>query len=107
MSLFLINPISIKLMRRASLFLLLLFCACALHSQNPDSEKESARQEDDSIRKREFLKQLGNGFLPTRYINIDLRYLLKYNQFEGLRTGLGGETNTRFSEKYRDRKSVV
>lgn len=88
-------------MRKASLLLLLLFCTCALHSQNPDAEKESARQKDDSIRKREFLKQLGNGFLPTRYINIDLRYLLKYNQYEGLRTGLGGETNTRFSEKYR------
>ncbi|MDO5972483.1 hypothetical protein Q4Q35_21995 [Flavivirga aquimarina] len=55
----------------------------------------------DSIKKREFIKHLGNGYLPTRYFNFDLRYLIKYNQYEGVRTGLGGVTNDAFSKKYR------
>jgi hypothetical protein len=57
--------------------------------------------ENDSIRKAEFLNNIGNGYYPTKYINIDLRYLIKYNQYEGFRTGLGGITNSRFSEKFR------
>lgn len=55
----------------------------------------------DSIRKSKFFKQLGNGFFPTKYIDIDLRYLIKYNQYEGIRTGLGGRTNDQLSDKYR------
>lgn len=94
-------------MHKIYYLILFLLTTCALHSQNPTSEKDASRQTDDSIRKREFLKQIGNGFLPTRYVNIDLRYLLKYNQYEGLRTGLGGETNYRFSEKYRINSYLV
>lgn len=57
--------------------------------------------EQDSINKSFLLKQLGNGYYPTKYFDFDLRYLVKYNQFEGLRTGLGGVTNTSFSEKFK------
>lgn len=57
--------------------------------------------EQDSVKKSFFLKQLGNGYFPTKYFDFDLRYLVKYNQFEGLRTGLGGVTNKNFSEKYK------
>jgi len=57
--------------------------------------------EQDSINKNFFLKQLGNGYFPTKYFDFDLRYLVKYNQYEGLRTGLGGVTNKNFSEKFR------
>jgi len=55
----------------------------------------------DSIKKSQFLKQLGNGYLPTKYFNFDLRYLIKYNQYEALRTGLGGITNEAFAENFR------
>ncbi|WP_346882573.1 DUF5686 family protein [uncultured Algibacter sp.] len=55
----------------------------------------------DSLKKSAFLKQIGNGYFPTKYFNFDLRYLVKYNQFEGFRTGLGGVTNDALSEKYR------
>ena len=55
----------------------------------------------DSIKKSSFLKQLGNGYLPTKYFNFDLRYLVKYNQFEALRTGFGGITTPKFSKKIR------
>lgn len=56
---------------------------------------------NDSIKKSHFLKHLGNGFLPTKYFNFDLRYLVKYNQFEALRTGFGGETTQAFSQNFR------
>lgn len=61
----------------------------------------------DSIKKKEFLKHLGNGYLPTKYFNFDLRYLVKYNQYEALRTGLGGITNENFSDKLRLNGYVV
>jgi hypothetical protein len=44
---------------------------------------------------------LGNGYLPTKYFNFDLRYLIKFNQYEGIRTGIGGTTNQNFSKKIR------
>lgn len=61
----------------------------------------------DSLKKQSFFKQLGNGFIPTKYVNLDLRYLLKFNQYEGVRTGVGGETNKRFSENYQLQSYVV
>lgn len=63
--------------------------------------------QQDSIRKSKFFKQIGNGFFPTNYIDIDLRYLIKFNQYEGIRTGLGGRTNDQLSEKYRLNGYVV
>ena len=56
----------------------------------------------DSLQDRQFLKKLGDGYLPTKYFDFDLRYLVKYNQYEALRTGLGGVTNEAFSEKFRN-----
>jgi len=62
---------------------------------------EASSVENDSIKKAEFLKYIGNGYFPTKYINLDLRYLVKYNQHEGFRTGLGGVTNEIFSKNFR------
>lgn len=76
-----------------------------MHSQaSAESINEPAQ---DSIKKNEFVKHLGNGYLPTKYFNFDLRYLIKYNQYEGLRTGMGGITNDAFSKKYRINSYVV
>jgi len=78
------------------LFVVFLFgLATNSFAQNPHTKDK------DSIKKAEFLKQLGNGFLPFNYFDADLRYLIKFNQYEGVRTGLGGVTNKRFSERYR------
>ena len=81
----------------------LIFCFSFFLSkaQNPTPQKDSTRTVNDSIKKRELLKQLGNGYFPTKYIDIDLRYLIKFNQYEGLRNGLGGVTNNNLSEKLR------
>lgn len=61
-----------------------------------ENNKEVAK---DSIKKNAFVKGLGNGYISTKYFNFDLRYLIKYNQYEGIRTGIGGITNDAFSEK--------
>ncbi|MCF7567439.1 hypothetical protein L3X37_03540 [Sabulilitoribacter arenilitoris] len=79
--------------------LFFLFFTMLVHSQSFVDNDIEPKQ--DSIKKSAFVKQLGNGFLPTKYFNFDLRYLIKFNQYEGLRTGIGGITNETFSEKFR------
>ncbi|ULC59457.1 DUF5686 family protein [Flaviramulus sp. BrNp1-15] len=88
-------------------FVLFLFIICANLAQAQSFSEKRTKPEQDSIKKSAFLKQLGNGFFPTKYLNFDLRYLIKYNQYEGVRTGLGGVTNDDFSEKYRINSYVV
>lgn len=76
-----------------------------MHAQS--FKNEDAQKKQDSIKKKVLLKSLGNGFLPSKYFNIDLRYLAKFNQYEGVRSGLGGETNRAFSEKFRANSYLV
>lgn len=86
----------------------LLSFAATNFAQQPDiKERDSTRISQDSIKKTAFLKNIGNGYLPFNYFNLDLRYLVKFNQFEGFRTGLGGITNNRFSEHYRINSYLV
>ncbi|WP_452601116.1 DUF5686 family protein [Pontimicrobium sp. MEBiC06410] len=82
-------------------FLLLIVLAAQAQVQNDSIATQ------DSIKKNTFIKQLGNGYFPTKVLNFDLRYLVKFNQYEGFRTGLGGVTNDGFSEKYRINSYVV
>ena len=91
------------------LFVVFLLCvATSSFAQKPTiKEKDSIRKTQDSIKKTEFLKQVGNGFLPFNYFDADMRYLIKFNQYEGIRTGLGGVTNKRFSNRYRLNGYVV
>ncbi|WP_430467320.1 DUF5686 family protein [Winogradskyella ouciana] len=71
-------------------------------AQNPISqERDSSQIARDSIKKAEFLKKIGNGYISIGFFDLDLRYLIKFNQFEGFRTGLGGVTNKRLSEHFR------
>ena len=61
----------------------------------------------DSTNKEILLRNLGNGYFPTKYFNFDLRYLSKYNQYEGFRTGLGGLTTNALSEIFRIQTYLV
>ncbi|WP_452599675.1 DUF5686 family protein [Pontimicrobium sp. MEBiC01747] len=90
------------MIKRGLLVFLLLI---ALAAQSQVQNDSIATQ--DSIKKNTFIKQLGNGYFPTKVLNFDLRYLVKFNQYEGFRTGLGGVTNDGFSEKYRINSYVV
>lgn len=46
-------------------------------------------------------RRIINGYLPVSFFDIDLRQLVKYNNYEGFRVGLGGTTNDKFSEIFR------
>lgn len=95
-------------MLKRLLFVILLALTTYSFAQQPHTkERDSTKTAQDSIKKTKFLKNLGNGFLPLNYFNLDLRYLIKFNQYEGFRTGLGGITNDRFSERYRINGYVV
>lgn len=79
----------------------LVFCFSFGLVQAQNSAFHFFEVEQDSIKKNFFLKQLGNGYFPTKYFDFDLRYLVKYNQYEGLRTGLGGVTNKTYRKNLR------
>ena len=79
----------------------MLFFGLCVQSQTHPINKDSSRVAQDSLKKAEFIQYLGNGYIPTKYFDFDLRYLIKYNQYEGVRTGLGGTTNKNFSQRYR------
>lgn len=46
-------------------------------------------------------RKIFNGYLPVNIIDVDLRTIIKYNNYEGFRVGLGGVTNSKLSEKYK------
>lgn len=70
-------------------------------------EKNTYQALDSIVAKEKIEKKLRlgrkiiNGYVPFGPIDLDLRYLLSYNNYEGFRLGLGGITNDKFSDKYR------
>lgn len=62
-----------------------------------DSIVEKERIEKRLLQGRKIL----NGYVPLGPVDMDLRYLLSYNNYEGFRVGWGGRTNERFSRSYR------
>ena len=46
------------------------------------------------------LKTISRGYYPYKFINFDLKKILGYNQYEGLRLGIGLLTNDGLSRKY-------
>lgn len=95
------------MLKRLFVAYLLLFATFSYAQKPILKEQDSIKRAQDSIKKADFLKHIGNGFLPFNYFNADLRYLIKFNQYEGIRTGLGGETNKRFSNRYRINSYIV
>lgn len=73
-----------------------------VNAQTLENEQESDTTKTKvSFKKDAILRYIGNGYIPTTYFDFDLRYLIKYNQYEGFRTGLGGVTNSNLSKKFR------
>ncbi|MEJ6791220.1 MAG: DUF5686 family protein [Lacinutrix sp.] len=85
-------------MHKLWIYILFFFCVTTIAAQTPEKEIEKPK---DSLESSVLLKQIGNGFFPTKIWNFDLRYLIKFNQYEGFRTGLGGVTNDAFSKTFR------
>lgn len=69
---------------------------------------ETAYKKLDSIAESEGVEKKINiarnvlkGYYPTKYINLNLGKIINLNNYEGLRIGFGGVTNTNFSNKYK------
>ena len=87
-------------MQRLIIIIGFLFFSISLNAQTEEPI-------NDSIKRRDLMKEIGQGFLPSKLFKLDLRYLVKYNQYEGFRSGLGGVTNDGFSERFRVNGYVV
>lgn len=48
-----------------------------------------------------FGRKIINGYVPIGPIDLDLKKIVSYNNYEGFRLGLGGITNDRFSKNFR------
>ncbi|MFD2908824.1 DUF5686 family protein [Flavobacterium ardleyense] len=56
----------------------------------------------EKIEHKVFLgRKIFNGYFPINIIDLDLRSIVKFNNFEGFRVGIGGITNDKLSENYR------
>ena len=89
-------------MLRLVCVVVLLLVSTHIQSQTPsDSERVKSTIFNDSLKKVEFLSNIGVGYFPTKYFKIDLRSLVKLNQYEGFRTGIGGVTTDDFSKRFR------
>lgn len=80
----------------------------AFRTQPLDARDTETYAALDSISRRRrlerkiwFGRKAINGYIPFGPVDLDLRYLLSFNNYEGFRLGLGGITNERFSRKYR------
>lgn len=48
-----------------------------------------------------FGRKIINGYIPIGPIDLDLKKIISYNNYEGFRLGLGGITNDKFSKDFR------
>ncbi|WP_025741055.1 DUF5686 family protein [Aquimarina pacifica] len=52
-------------------------------------------------RRIDVIQSFNTGYYPLGFFNFDLTYPLKFNNYEGVRVGIGGVTNTKFSKNFR------
>ncbi len=68
----------------------------------PTYEKlDSISTAENIERKLFFGKKIINGYIPFKVVDIDLKSIVKYNNFEGFRFGVGGVTNSKLSSIYK------
>ena len=48
-----------------------------------------------------FGRRIFNGYIPVGPVDIDIKQVVKYNNYEGFRLGMGGITNNKFSKIFR------
>jgi hypothetical protein len=71
-------------------------------------ERFASYQQIDSVvaatnvtKKLETLDKFKVGYYPVGFFDIDLKYLVKYNDYEAFRLGIGGTTNEKLFEDWR------
>ncbi|MHA7055952.1 DUF5686 family protein [Aquimarina sp. M1] len=62
---------------------------------------DSIVQAQNIERRIDVIQSFNIGYYPVGFFDFDLTYPIKYNNFEGLRIGLGGLTNEKLSERFR------
>lgn len=62
---------------------------------------DSISQVENIEQKLIFGKKIINGYVPLKMFDIDLRSIVKYNNYEGFRLGIGGVTNSKLSSQYK------
>lgn len=79
--------------------LLIIFFTAGLFAY---AQEPAIQTKTDTIStiKEEKQHPLATGYFPVGFIDIDLKTLIKYNNYEGFRFGLGGRTNDKLFEKY-------
>ncbi len=80
---------------RFILFLFLPLISVAQTAPNPTTHETSKPLKEKKI------SPLNTGFYPISFFDVDLKYLVKYNNQEGLRLGIGGITNDKLSENFK------
>ncbi len=84
-------------MRGYALLLLFLF-PLAILAQEPAIK---TKQDTTASKAEKKENPFNTGFYPVGFFDIDLRYIIKFNNYEGLRLGIGGVTNDRLSERFK------
>jgi len=83
---------------RKFLFILLFSIAYYASAQEPAIQTDKDTIEGVADKKAH---PLSSGYYPVGFFDIDLKTLIKLNNYEGLRLGIGGLTNDRLFEKYK------
>ena len=65
------------------------------------SSVDSLSQSSNIERKIFLGKKIINGYLPIGLLDVDLRSIIKFNNFEGFRFGFGAVTNDKVSDNYK------
>ncbi len=77
--------------------IILLFQGLAVTAQLPEISK-------DTVENKKAYKKLSpfvTGYYPIWFFDVDLRYFIKYNNYESFRLGFGGITNERLFENFK------
>jgi len=83
--------------KRIFIVLFLLQITSLAFAQTPNSETKK----DSLVSNKKAPSPFNTGFYPVGFFDIDLRYIIKYNNYEGIRLGFGGVTNARLFENFK------
>ncbi|MEX0996748.1 MAG: DUF5686 family protein [Flavobacteriaceae bacterium] len=65
-----------------------------------ENNAETFVRENNVEKRIQRLKDFGLGYYELGFFDFDLKLLVKYNNYEGFRTGVGGKTNEKLSEHF-------
>ena len=68
-------------------------------AQQPNAEAQDSTLVSKKIAKKK--SPFATGYYPIAFFDVDLRYFIKYNNYEGFRLGFGGITNERLLETFK------